>query len=473
MNTWPNELRSHRQFLGFGLAVAAAGSMIALYVPAAAQVPANHAPQLVVYLDHLGFTETVAKVVVQGMSLAGSAGDEPLSLVMGQFTSHQSLANQVKLVDEEIPSGSFKSLRFQLEVIYSVDDTLEVTDSVTASVPLALDLGPGGIAAVFLEFHVSGATDTLGRASVEIAAAEPRVPPFNALLFVTNEDSHNISVLDQYSNRVVDVLASGQRPLGMAYSRFARELFVASAGDHTVTVIDVTTRQAIRRLRLNLDDEPTRLALSPDGQRLYVLNAGSNSVAMFDAGSYQELGRFSVDLQAVSFDVDPASGWVYVANELSDNISLYDPSAEAIVTTIPAGSLPTEIAFASAEDLVCVASSGQRIITILSSGTGNLQATFGLCAVATGLAYDRIQGMMYVAAGECHEITAFRPANALSTGQVPLPGAPGLLTIDEENRKLFATLPEQDRLAVISLTGRRITAIVEVGDKPYMAMAAQ
>ena len=474
MNTRPKRSRICGPFLAFGLtAVVVTGLFNSLCAPAAGQVSESQASQLVVYLDNLDLVQSVAEVTLEEMSLAGASGDRPLRLAMGKFTSNQPRTDQVRLADEEIPAGSYLGLRFRLGVNYTVDDTVEVTDSVVASVPLGLQLGPGEIAAVFLEFGVSGAADSSGRAGVEIAIAEPRIPPFNALLFVTNEGSRNISVLDKHSNRVVDVLAGGKRPLGMAYSRFARELYVADAGDHTVAVIDVTTRQMIRQLRLNLDDEPTRLALSPDGQRLYVLNEGSHSVAMFDAGSDQELGRFSVDLHAVSLDVDPSSGWVYIANELSDNISLYDPSEETVVTTIPAGSLPTEIALVIPEGLVCVASSAQRIITVLSSSTGNLQATFGLCAIATGLAYDRVQGMMYVAAGECHEITAFRPANVLSTGQVPLPGAPGLLTIDEENRRLYAILPEQNRLAVINLTGRRIAAVVEVGDKPYMAMAAQ
>jgi len=259
----------------------------------------------------------------------------------------------------------------------------------------------------------------------------------------------------------------------MAYSHFTKELYVASAGDHTVMVLDITTRQVLRRLRLNLDDDPARLALSPDEQRLYVLNPGSNSMAVFDASSFEEVGRVSLDLQASSLDVDPSSGWVYIANEYSDNISIYDPLDESIVTTIPAGSLPTELVLISPDDLLCVASAGQRNITILSSSTGNVQTTFGLCAAATGLAYDRVQGVVYASAGECREISAFRPATALSSGDIALSAKPGLLWIDDDNRKLYVCLSDANNLAIVNLTGRKVASIVDVGYKPYMAITVQ
>jgi DNA-binding beta-propeller fold protein YncE len=272
---------------------------------------------------------------------------------------------------------------------------------------------------------------------------------------------------------VVDVLMADRRPRGMAYSRFSQELFVASAGDHTIMVLDVTTRQVLRRMRLNLDDDPTRLCLSPDEQHLYVLNPGSNSMAIFDASSFEEVGRVSLGLQASGLDVDPSSGWVYITNEYSDNISIYDPQRDDIVTSIPAGNLPTELVLITPDDLLCVASSGQRNITILSSSTGNVQASYGLCAAATGLAYDRIQGVVYASAGECREISAFRPATALSTGDIALSGNPGLLWIDEENRKLYVCLPEDNRVAIVNLTGRQMASTADTGYKPYMAITVQ
>lgn len=433
----------------------------------------DRAPQIVVYLDHVTLSESIAAITLQSISLTGDSDSVPLILVPGEFSASQSSTGQVRLADEEIRPGHYKGIRVEGSVRYTVDDSIIVTDPVTAIAPAPLLLGPGDLASIFLEFDAAAAPDTSSHASVRVAAVEPRVGPYTSLVFVTNEHSNTITVLDRFSDRVVDVLQADRRPRGMAYSRLARELYVASAGDHTVMVIDIATRQVLRRLRLNMDDEPARLALSPDEQRLYVLNPGSNSMAIFDASSFEEVNRVSLDLQATSLGVDPSSGWVYTANEYSDNISIYDPLDESIVTSIPAGNLPTELVLISPDDLLCVASSGQRSVTILSSSTGNVQTTFGLCAVATGLAYDRIQRVVYASAGDCQEIAAFSPAAALSTGQVAIPGNPGLLWIDEDNRKLYACMPKQDRLAIVNLTGRKVAAIVDVGYQPFMAITVQ
>jgi len=433
----------------------------------------DRAPQIVVYLDHLSLTETVNEFKLLSIALAADSASVPLVFIPGSMSASQSVSDQTRLADEEIPPGDYQGLRLEGMVRYTVDDSIEVSAPVTAMVPAAFLAGPGELTTIFLEAHVAGATDTSSQASVRIAPTEPRIGPFTALVFITNELSNTIAVLDRFSDRVVDILLADRHPQGMAYSRFNRELYVACAGDHTIMVIDIATRQVLRRLRLNLDDEPERLALAPDEQQLYVMNPGSNSMAVFNASSFEEVGRVSLDLQASSLDVDPSSGWVYTTNEYSDNISIYDPLDESVVTTIPAGNLPTEIALVSPDDLLCVASSGQRSITILSSSTGNVQGTFGLCAVATGLVYDKIQGVMYAAAGDCREISAFRPATALSTGDIALPGRPGLLWIDEDNRKLYACLPNENQVAVVNLTGRKVASTIDTGYKPYMAITVQ
>jgi len=445
-------------------------------VPSESSVAADRSdrsPQIVVYLDHISLTETVGEITLQTISLVADSGSIPLIFIPGEFTARRSANSQIRLADEEIAPEHYRGLQFEGNVRYTVDDSITVTEPINATAPVAFLAGPGDITTIFLECAVAGASDTSSRATVRMAAMEPRIGPFTSLVFVTNEQSNTITVLDRFTDRVVDILMADRRPRGMAYSQFAKELYVASAGDHTVMVIDITTRQVLRRLRLNLDDEPARLALSPDEQQLYVMNPGSNSMAVFDASSFEEVGRVSLDLQASSLDVDPSSGWVYTANEYSDNISIYDPLDESVVTTIPAGNLPTELALVSPDDLLCVASSGQRSITILSSSTGNVQGTIGLCAVATGLAYDRLQGVMYVAAGECREISAFHPATALSIGDIALSGRPGLLWIDEENRKLYACLPNDNQIAIVNLTGRKVASTVDTGYKPYMAITVQ
>ncbi|HUU46476.1 MAG TPA: hypothetical protein VM118_12165 [Acidobacteriota bacterium] len=435
--------------------------------PAAAALP----PQIVVYLDQYMPATAVMTLTLQDVSLVGEGADVPLELAPGGLSLTQPPARQVRLIDQTVPAGRYRGMRFRLSITYAMNDTTVRVDTLNTFLDMELPLDQGDIAPLFLSLHAVGTEGDEGRAVVDIEIMEARIPPFNSLLFVSNEESNNVSVIDRVAGRVVDVLTTGERPAGMTFSRFTRELFVANAGDHTVTVFDVTTRQLLRRLRLDLGDEPTRLALSPDSRFLYVLATGSNSLVVYDANSNQESGRFSLGLQAVGLAVDPVAGWVYISNELSDNISVFDPIQQMVVTTIPAGSLPTELVFVSPDNLLCAASSGQRVVTVLSS-TGNLQATAGLCAVAHGLAYDRVGGTAYASIAMCNELAVFQPANGLSLGTVPLPGQPGLLTLDPENRTLLAALPEQDRIVIVNLTGNRVVAVVDVGRRPYMVVVA-
>ena len=87
------------------------------------------------------------------------------------------------------------------------------------------------------------------------------------LVFVSNEKSNTISVLDG-EHRVVVTIETCARPRGMHFSADRTMFYVGCADDSLIAVYDVATRKLVKRIR-NVE-EPETFDLPPDGRHLYV-----------------------------------------------------------------------------------------------------------------------------------------------------------------------------------------------------------
>ena len=91
--------------------VAVAGLILLLSTPAQGLNRQHRAPQVVIYLERLTLTGTIADVALDAVSLTGSAGERPLAFVAGALTANRSSDTQLRLVDEEIPPGRYQARR--------------------------------------------------------------------------------------------------------------------------------------------------------------------------------------------------------------------------------------------------------------------------------------------------------------------------------------------------------------------------
>ncbi len=97
------------------------------------------------------------------------------------------------------------------------------------------------------------------------------------------------------------------------------------------------------------------LALSESGDELYAVNTAEARLAIFAVGPDGALalaGEVPVGLEPVSVAVRPGSGEVWVANHLSDTVSVVDPHARRLLATLHVGDEPTDVAFGSGRAFV-------------------------------------------------------------------------------------------------------------------------
>ena len=164
------------------------------------------------------------------------------------------------------------------------------------------------------------------------AQAHPLVYLTNTNGSAPNNDQDSITVIDAATRSIVTVIPVGRLPLDVAVAPGSATVFVANSGSGDVSVIDVASHTVSATIPVGLI--PSRVAISPDGARAYVTISGSDRVAVIDTGSRTVATTLEVGDYPLDVAISPDGSNAYVTNSLSNNVSVIDTATAALTDTI-------------------------------------------------------------------------------------------------------------------------------------------
>jgi YVTN family beta-propeller protein len=106
-------------------------------------------------------------------------------------------------------------------------------------------------------------------------------------------------------------------------------LYVANEGSYTVSVIDGSTNTVIKNIRVGWS--PLGVAFDPANGNIYV---ASGTVSVIDGSTNTVIKDIPVGLQPTAVVFDSGSGNIYVANQYSHTVSVIDGSTNTVIDTI-------------------------------------------------------------------------------------------------------------------------------------------
>ena len=96
---------------------------------------------------------------------------------------------------------------------------------------------------------------------------------------------------------------------------------------------------------------------------------------------------------------DPYNGYVYVANSLSNNVSVINTATQTVIATIAVGTEPVGIAYSSTNNYVYVANGASGTVSVINSTSNTVISTISLNSVGetlAGVVFDPSNGNIYV-----------------------------------------------------------------------------
>ncbi|MDP2278159.1 MAG: hypothetical protein Q8K51_08050 [Nitrospirota bacterium] len=346
-----------------------------------------------------------------------------------------------------------------------------------------------------------------------------QVPQLRSLLvYVTNEGSNNVSVINRQSGEVVATIMVGKKPRGIAVGtrRDSLKVYVANSGSNSISVIDPATNKVDTEIlvRGGWGAEGIAVAkLSPERELIFVTNYSSNTVSIVDGSTYQEMEKINVGngpiavatdsplddiLNARSFlsfeDINILKNYrarfinVYVVNKNSKDISIVriDVSTGRSVDVVNVGVEWTPVALGmdfqrgkvyianydsdklSVIDIVKFVKGSRADIISAINNVGN--ATIGVIA-------DPSFNRVYLLKELTNEIIVIKPfpegsgnlraAITPTIDIIAVGNAPRTLALDPEARKLYVVNRGAGNISVVDKTTGKVEKVIPAGKRPY------
>src|SRR5213082_1207341 len=242
------------------------------------------------------------------------------------------------------------------------------------------------------------------------------------LVFVSNEHSGDVTVIDGATDEVVATFRVGKRPRGIHAAPDGKRLFVTLSGsprmapgidenrapaDKTAEglgVIDPAARKLIDRWHVGSD--PEQFAISNDGKFAFIANEDDASASIIDLGSGQSRGRMKVSEEPEGVGVNPASGEVYVTCEQKGEVFAIDPEQQRVIATMQTGGRPRSVAFSSDGTRAYVACENGGYVAVIDAPSHKLFSKIQLPtgSLPMGTVVSRDGKELYVSTGRGNAI---------------------------------------------------------------------
>src|SRR5262245_37609348 len=255
-----------------------------------------------------------------------------------------------------------------------------------------------------------------------LLAAAIRAESPSYLVFVSNERSGDVTVIDGITDEVVATFPVGKRPRGIHATPDGRRLFVTLSGSPRMApgldenrqpadkradglgVIDPAARKLIDRWHVGSD--PEQFAISKDGKFAFIANEDDASASIIDLDSGQARGKVKVSEEPEGVGVNPANGEVYVTCEEKGEVFAIDPDQQRVIGTIETGGRPRSVAFSSDGARAYVACENGGYVAVIDARSHKLlskiQLPTGSLPMGTAVSHDGKE--LYISTGRANAI---------------------------------------------------------------------
>jgi YVTN family beta-propeller protein len=183
------------------------------------------------------------------------------------------------------------------------------------------------------------------------AAEKPVLKPLKEFIYVFNNGSKSVSVIDGTAQELVSTIPIEGYPdgIGVAVHNPVGQLWTTFHGDKAgngVFVLETPTLKTLKTLTIeekfqNWDKDGVKATAFvyaehlPDTKWAWVTVSDTNDVRVIDKETFTEVKKIPTDVWPCDIDVRVGHGFTYTPNRFADNVSLVDLNASAEVARIP------------------------------------------------------------------------------------------------------------------------------------------
>jgi YVTN family beta-propeller protein len=316
-------------------------------------------------------------------------------------------------------------------------------------------------------------------------------------VYVTNERSGDVTVIDGADLKVLATIPVGKRPRGIHVSPDGKLVYVALSGtpieappqidahgnpvferkrddddnaDKTadgIGVLDAAARKLTGKLHAGSD--PEEFALSKDGRHIYISNEDTKTASVTNIASGKLEHIVAVGQEPEGVTTTPDGRQFYVTCEAGGDIYVVDTSSYAAVAHFKVNGRPRSVAFMSSGGIGFIPSESTGELNIIDSAKTTVLKTIVL---PTGSRPMRVklspdEKRLYVSNGRAGTISVFDTHSYELLNTIKVGTRPWGIDISPDGKFLFAANGPSNDVSVVDLKSNLEVARVKAGSSPW------
>jgi YVTN family beta-propeller protein len=306
--------------------------------------------------------------------------------------------------------------------------------------------------------------------------------------YVTNEVSHDLTVIATASDSVVATIPLGARARGVRVSPDGRFVYVALSGSPRcpptmpdeecaklpadkskdgIAEIDVATHKLVRILPGGSD--PEQFDLSPDGSRLYVSNEDAGVASILDLESAKLVATVRVGTEPEGVAVRPDGKAAYVTSETDHMVTALDAATGKELARVTVGRRPRDLAFSPDGRRLYVSAEVDGTVSVIDVAQHKVIAVIRLPAGARpmGVRVSPNGKRVYVASGRGGTVDVIDAEAHKIAGSVKVGTRPWGIALTPDGKKLYAANGPSNDVSVVDTATLRVVATIPAGKSPW------
>ena len=308
------------------------------------------------------------------------------------------------------------------------------------------------------------------------------------LVYVTNEDSGDLSVIDSAANAVVATIPIGTRPRGVRVSADGRTIFVAVSGSPKcppwmsdedceaqttdksldgIAVVDAVERVVTHVLPGGSD--PEQFDISGDGKRLCIANEDAGLATIVELDSREIVATVEVGEEPEGVRTSPDGQYFYVPGETDHNITVIDAEQGERVAQITVGHRPRDTVFTSNSARAYVSSEIDGTVSIIDVPNHKVIETVALPknSRSMGLALSPDDKLLYVANGRSKTVSIIDLGTNEVIASFEVGDRPWGIGVSSDGKRLYTANGPSDDVSVVDTESHEVVAKIAVGETPW------
>ena len=296
---------------------------------------------------------------------------------------------------------------------------------------------------------------TVGAFAPQVAGIAPRV-------YVPNELSGTVSVIDPATFAVVRTIPIGPYPEHVSPSWGLTKLDVNAQG---VTELDARTGMVTRSIPV---PDPYNLYFTLDGTKAIVVAEMLHRLDFYDRKTWTLLKSVPVPWAGIDhMDMSADGSYLMATTEYTGKVVKVDTKAMAVVGTIDVGGLPIDVKLAPDGTVFYVANQGRNGVSIVDPIAMREVGFIATGRGAHGLAISRDTRSLYVSNRLEGTISVIDLATRHVSATWVVGGSPDMLTVSADGTQLWTGNRFGSTVSVIDTATGRVIKTIPVGRSPH------